>query len=136
MKVIWEPIYSVNVKEIDDQHIKLIDFINDAHSRLNQSNNILADSDDFYPRLIQHAIDHFDTEEKYFAKFQYDGAEEHIAKHNEIKAKTIEFELRFKKEKSTQILLETLQFLDDWLFVHIMEYDKKYTKCFNVHGLY
>jgi hemerythrin-like metal-binding protein len=135
-KVYWEPVYSVNVREIDEQHQRLINFMNEAYDKIEQQQFSDEDLAGFFAKLSDHANNHFGTEEKYFTQFNYDGAPVHIDQHNIIKAEIEKFGERYKTTPSQEIIFETLQFLDDWLFVHIMEFDKKYVKCFNDHGLF
>lgn len=129
----WKEEYSVNVKILDNQHKELIETINlllnDVHS-----SNIKEKIPEILTRLHKYATKHFATEEKYFKKFNYDGAETHIKKHMEFK-KELE-----KLEKKSIIDAESfsfklVDFLEDWLLDHVIRYDKKYVKCFKEHGL-
>jgi hypothetical protein len=52
-----------------------------------------------------------------------------------IKSKIRELKEAYELSKSLHIIFETLRLFDDWLLVHIMEYDKKYVKLFNSKGL-
>lgn len=134
-KVSWEPIYSVHVVELDKQHQRLIEFMNEMYEKLDSGVFSVTEMDEFVNKLANHAEVHFGTEEKYFKEFAYDGAEDHIVQHNAIKADIKKFKDRYIKDGVPTIIFGLLEFLDNWLLVHIMEYDKKYSKCFNDHGL-
>lgn len=125
---------SVNVKEIDIQHKKLISIINkllhaiDEHSTHIELAGILHDLEDY-------SVQHFATEESYFKKFHFTDAKEHIAEHKKFTKKLKDLTKRYDTN-SFEISYELVDFLEDWLLTHVKDHDKKYTKCFNDHGLY
>ena len=63
----WKQEYSVNIKEIDQQHRKLFDLINLLYdsSLLNEKEDIL---EKIFVELKDYAFVHFKDEEKYFAR--------------------------------------------------------------------
>jgi len=134
-RVAWEKFYSVHIKEIDEQHQKLIDFTNEIYDNLEKPTFTLEEFDGFFDKLREFADWHFGTEERYFAKFGYEDATKHIAEHNKIKDKIMEIKARFMKSRHIDTIFEALKLFDDWLFVHIMEYDQKYVDLFHRHGL-
>ena len=135
MTLIWDPLYSVNVKEIDDQHKEIFDIINHVHSLAERS--IPADE---MVRMIEklkaYSVYHFATEEKYFKQFNYPGAEPHIAQHNLYKERVAEMEreLTTNSGESNYRRLDTL--LQDWWLGHIQNIDMQYSDFFNDHGLF
>lgn len=134
-KRIWEEKYSVGVKEIDAQHMNMIVFINDINEHLDSQVDIKY-FDKFFDKLLTHTITHFETEEKYFDEFDYENKEEHVLEHKRIKGIVIELQKKYIDTPSISIIFETSNFLDNWLLNHIMTFDKKYTECFNRHGLH
>lgn len=134
-RVAWEQMYSLHIAEIDEQHKKLVDFSNDIYDKLDNPSFSLDEFDDFYDKLQEFADWHFGTEERYFAKFQYAGAPEHIREHNKIKDRIMELKAEFLKTRKQDTIFATLKLFDDWLSVHIMEYDQKYVALFHEHGL-
>jgi len=134
--VAWENFFIVHIKEIDEQHHKIVDFTNEIYDKLNSATTVdLSAFDDIFDQLREHADLHFGTEERYFAKFQYPEANVHIAEHNKIKDRIMDLKTRFLAARNQDIIFEALKLLDDWLLVHIMEYDQKYVKLFHEHGL-
>jgi hemerythrin len=133
MPLQWTPDLSVNVKEIDEQHKHFIAMMNDfygASRNINDShelNRLFAD-------LLKYAELHFSTEERYFDLCKYEASEEHRNEHYEMREKLTAF--MNKLENGGDILLDLMDFLEDWLVIHLGEYDKKYTKCLNDHGYY
>lgn len=134
-RVIWTKELSVNVKELDEQHLKLVDFINGAEERIELGFD-LTDFSNFFKEIKDYTETHFATEEKYFKQFDYEGAIEHVQIHNNIKSTILEFEERFKGNQSIGLIEEFIEHLKDLFFFHVMEYDKKYVNCFNQHGLH
>lgn len=134
-RVAWEKFYSVHIKEIDDQHHQLIDFTNEIYDKLEEQTVSLERFDDFFDKMLAFAIWHFSTEEKYFAEFDYPEAAGHIAEHEKIKAKIVELKKQFVGSRNVDVIFDTLRLFDDWLFVHIMEFDQKYVEFFHQHGL-
>ena len=135
-KIIWNPAYSVGVQELDSQHKHLVDFMNEIYDKLDR--DVLTDEDlnGFFGRLSKHARTHFETEENDFALCNYPEAAAHIAQHRMIEEQIAELQKKFETDKLTKLVYDTLQLIGHWLFVHITEYDKKYTRCFNEHGLF
>jgi len=136
MRLEWKEVYSVGVKEIDGQHQKiftLLNKLNDAFATKNQGNDYEA----IIMEMIDYADYHFSTEEKYFDKFQYPERDTHKSQHDEYKNKVFDFHRRLiEKGDADNLLLDLLNFVEDWWIYHINEIDKKYTKYFNDHDLY
>ncbi len=115
------------------KHQKLVDMINQLHElmKVGQGKDVMGPVLD---DLIKYAAMHFSTEEKCFDRFGYEGTAAHKAEHKKFVDKVLEFQKDFKKGNTT-ITLDVMNFLKDWLINHIKGTDKKYTKCFNEHGL-
>ena len=130
----WNTTLSVNVAEIDTQHQKLIGLINQLYELMKsgQAHNalgaVLAD-------LIDYATVHFRTEEDYFTRFHYPESIAHRLEHKAFVDKVKAFQTQFEGS-NTFLTIEIMQFLKDWLVKHINGTDKRYTKCFNEHGLH
>jgi len=129
----WDNSYSVGVKELDDQHRKMIEFINDLELGMQAS-----DSRDSMVKvlngLVAYTKDHFANEEFYFRQFDYDKTEDHIQEHlkliSEVQGLVYKFELREALDQN-----KVMEFLKTWLVDHILGADKKYVDCFSRNGL-
>jgi len=123
---------SVDIKEIDDQHKKFIEIMAemqgfaDAKVDRGAAGAILV-------KLYGYAHYHFGTEEKYFALFHYEEAEQHRAIHEAFFLKVSE--LRQRHAKGENVALEAMNFMFNWLVSHIENVDRKYIECFHAHGL-
>lgn len=128
----WKEEYSVGVQLIDDQHKVFIGIINELYTAImeKKEKTIL---DDVFRQLVAYTQFHFQTEERYFDEFQYEGSEEHKVAHKKLCDQIAELET--KRESIMENPFELMDFLEDWLVGHIMGMDKKYGPCFNEHGL-
>ncbi len=132
-ELIWDNKYSVGVVEIDDQHKRMFSVINELLSAIDTgtTNEHLGHIID---GLINYKKFHFETEEKYFKEFNYDGAEEHIGRHQEFNDKLVSLSAVYP-EYNVEFAFKLVDFLEDWLIEHLMVVDQKYVKCFSEHGL-
>lgn len=133
MPLDWKQEYSVKVEEIDNQHKILVSIIADLMTAINEK-KIHSQVEDILSRLIEFAEEHFFTEEKYFKKFNYEKAKEHVTEHEKFKETIKDFNKRFEKNE-IEISFELIDFLEDWLLDHLLKQDQKYVECFQEHGL-
>jgi len=134
MPIQWSDDLSVNVKEIDAQHqtfLKILVGITELLYQPERSDEL----DDLMHQLESYMSYHFATEERYFDEFEYELSEEHKAEHRDLAEQIFKYKTRYKSEGDS-ILPEVVDFLEDWLVDHLATQDKKYTKCFNEHGLF
>lgn len=130
----WSDTFSVNVKEIDDQHKVFIEMINTLLYALQEKKGREV-LNDIFNKMAIYAKTHFDTEEKYMIQFNYMGYYLHKKEHDQFALNTIE--LKEQIHRSDMVLtLDIYYFLTDWLVNHILGTDKKYSKHFNDNGLY
>jgi hemerythrin len=131
----WESIYSVNVKELDEQHKKMFEIINRVYGLTEKS---LEDQEslEIIKELKDYGNNHLDTEEKYFKKFNYPEMDSHIAQHNDYKKRILEMENSLKDLEGKEAYKELSDFLQDWWLGHIQNVDQEYSDFFNQNGLY
>ncbi len=131
--LVWDSSYSVRVKEIDNQHKRMIDYIN-----LLEASTRDADPKELVGRILKglmvYTIEHFTTEEDYFRKFNYEKTEEHIVEHQKLIMKLNNYVAQFEKDDAFNSD-QFMSFLRDWLIDHIMGVDKEYMHCFADNGL-
>ncbi|MDC0335739.1 bacteriohemerythrin [Pseudodesulfovibrio sp.] len=118
----WDETMSVGVDELDAQHKKLIDLINEAYAAL-QTHDEHAMTD-LINKMREYANQHFVTEEGYMKKYNYPDFQEHKFHHVQFNYDVDEFQKKqFEKTNLSQIFV----FLSRWLTTHIMEEDKQYS---------
>jgi hemerythrin len=129
----WNNSFSVGVSEIDLQHQKLVEMINDLHDAMLQGKG-KAVLGDIIKGLVDYAVTHFLTEEKYFDQFRYPDAGSHKEEHSAFTQKVAEFKNGFDAGKLA-LSITVMDFLSSWLRNHIKGVDKKYEPFFVEKGL-
>ena len=129
----WNDDLSVNIPEIDKQHHRLVDLINELNDamKLGKGHAVLSKT---LNGLIDYTATHFGTEEKYFDRYGYPEAESHKKEHKDFVAKVSEFKAGFESGKQT-LSVEVIRFLSKWLQSHIKGVDKLYGPFLNEKGL-
>jgi hemerythrin len=129
----WSDKYSVNIKEIDEQHKKLIGIINDLHDAMSKGK-----SNDVLSHVLQDLIDytrlHFAREERIMSMHGYTDYAAHKAVHEDLVRQVTKFDKEFREEKFG-LSIQMMNFLKDWLSKHILETDKKYSPFLNSKGV-
>lgn len=132
-KLEWEDMYSVDVEQIDNQHKRLFEIINELAELLN-INASKTDLNAIIDKLMEYKKFHFATEEKYFKDFDYEKTDEHISSHRSFDNKIKEIKVRCGDDFYL-LGYELIDFLEDWLIGHLMTADQEYKACFKAHGL-
>ncbi len=124
----WKDTYNIGIEEVDQQHKKLVEILNElyeAHQHVHARFII----DDILIRLADYTVYHFESEEKWFDKINYSGAEIHKLEHREF-VKTID-QFKLHAEGGNLLLtLKTLDYLKDWTITHILGTDKEFGEVF------
>jgi hemerythrin-like metal-binding protein len=129
----WGPALAVGVQEIDDQHKKLIDLVNQLNDAMHAGQGkealgkVLAE-------LVRYTVYHFGTEEKLMAKYNYEMSAPHKAEHKKLVEDVGAFKAKFDGGNA-MISTEIMNFLRDWLSKHIMQTDKKFGQALNKAGV-
>jgi hemerythrin-like metal-binding protein len=131
-KLVWKDEYSVGVELIDAQHKMFVGIVNELYEAIvtKKEKEVL---DNIFKQLVAYTQFHFQTEERYFDEFQYEGADAHKAAHKDLINQVAE--LQQSKKDIMDDPFKLMDFLEDWLIDHIMGMDKLFGPCFNQHGL-
>jgi hemerythrin len=129
----WDSSYSVGIQEIDNQHQKLIDIINEVEQTLVEPDNRDAVVK-VLNALVFYTKDHFAREELYFRQFDYDKTDDHIAEHVDLIAQVEKLVYQFEISGTVDIP-NMMEFLKTWLIEHILGADQEYISCFKDNGL-
>ena len=122
----WESEYSVGVKEIDDQHIELMEKINDLISRsINNPDDGVRCFEEMMNAVIERSEIHFRTEENLLQKTDYKVFEDHKKEHDELMAKVESIKSEIKKMKVKSDLYNLTTSFREWFLSHILLYDKE-----------
>jgi hemerythrin-like metal-binding protein len=119
----WTDEFSVGIREIDEQHKKLIALIN----KLNDANDRGDGSDILsyvFFELVNYAFYHFFTEERLMDEYSYPLAVAHRSEHVDFTSQVVNFFEDFQSGR-TDLTPDVLNFLNDWLNNHILMTDKQ-----------
>ena len=128
----WDDSFSVGVGEIDRQHQRLIDMINEFYEQIEKDPQQAFEA--LLGALVEYTRYHFSTEERYFRLFRYPDAERHEEAHRKFAEKVVDVRRRLAGGQLV-VSLEVTMFLKEWLTEHIKGVDKAYSRYFNEHGL-
>jgi len=129
--IMWTPKLSMGIKEIDDQHKHFIALLNKVNLVKPTENKEKVGK--LITELMEYARIHFTTEERYFEKYKYPFAKEHMAQHEKLLSNAIKFSNKFD-EVGVKVIPELALFLKDWLEQHLAKHDQKYAKYFKKNG--
>jgi hemerythrin len=123
-KLAWKKTYSVGVAEIDGQHQRLLELINELYELQARKST----SDDFFAilnALVKYAEEHFATEEEFLVKANYPETAQQQRQHVRFVADVFRFAERLKQD-SPRIRQEIVDFLVHWYSTHILKLDQEY----------
>ena len=122
--ITWDDSYNINIREIDRQHLKLVQIINDLNDAMREgkANDVLAK---LLRELVSYTKTHFTNEEGYLERYGYPDLSAHKLKHVAFVNKISDFRDSFESGR-LGVSIEIMKFLKDWLLTHIKGTDKKY----------
>lgn len=121
----WKPQYSVGVLEIDAQHRRLLEVINQLHEAMKAGGNPRALTV-VVNELVGYTRYHFAFEEKMLEDAGYPDLDEHRRKHRAMVAQVEAFREAAMAGGAT-VSMKLMNFLKDWLTKHILETDMRYS---------
>ncbi len=131
--ITWGPMLSVGVKEIDEQHQRLIALVNELNDAM-QSGQGKAKLGAVLGELVRYTVYHFGTEERLMEKHHYELTIAHRAEHRKLVEDVGAFKAKFESGNA-MISAELMNFLRDWLSRHILGTDKKLAQALNKAGV-
>ena len=121
----WDDKFLVGVKEIDDQHIRLLEMINRLHDMYvaGKAQRVLAAA---IFDMNAYARNHFATEEKYMESYrrEYPDYDTHKKEHWEFFSKAMNFLVEFGEGRQAEIPTEILEYLVKWFTEHTTGTDR------------
>ncbi len=129
----WDDSLDVGVSQFNEDHRRLVAFINDLHGGIVSGIGI-SQMTYILDGLIDYTKNHFAREEEMMAKHDYPDIKAHRREHYELMKQVAEFSARLREGKAS-FTLELMSFLKDWLVKHIKGTDMKYRDFFAGKGL-
>jgi len=118
----WDVKYEVGVPLIDNQHRRVVDYINQLHGAV--ENGDRREVMDVLDQLVEYTVAHFGFEEAMQEQGQYPRVEEHKEVHQKFTANIDQYRQRF--ENGEDIARKLLEELNAWFISHIQEEDADY----------
>ncbi len=131
--VTWDDTLDVGVSIFNEDHRRLVGFINDLHGGIVSGIGI-SQMTYILDGLIDYTKGHFTREEDLMKEFAYPAIEVHRREHQELIRRVGEFKTRLSEGKAS-FSLELMLFLKDWLVNHIKGTDMKYRDFFIGKGV-
>lgn len=122
MKTIWSSQYELGIEVIDNQHKRIVEYINQIHE-LSHSNS--GDVSEVLHNLVDYTYSHFAFEEALMEEAGYPALTEHQFTHRTF-IKQIET-LKQRFNQGEQVAQELAAMLQHWLLNHIQEDDSSYS---------
>jgi hemerythrin len=138
MRFMWDPKYSVSIKSIDTQHQTFFEIINQIYFQISQKDFDRKELLKVVKKLIDYGKFHLDYEEEYFKKFRYPDIKAHITIHKEFRSKVDQYQKLIEKPDTdmSKIANEIADFCKEWLSLHILDMDHKYSQFFLLHDVH
>ncbi|MDF2537002.1 MAG: hypothetical protein K0S76_23 [Herbinix sp.] len=118
--------FKTGIELIDLEHQKLFEIADKAYMTL--MDDFIPDKFDYIVEILnelkEYAATHFQHEEEYMMEIRYKKLFSQKTSHNDFIEKMNEYDLSNVDENQKQIILDVLDFLNDWLVQHIMGSDK------------
>lgn len=118
--------FRTGINSIDEEHQKLFEIADKAYETLMDA--FIPDKYDYIVEILNELTDyattHFEHEEEYMMSIRYKKLISHKAEHEEFIEKISGYDLSEIDEQQKDVILELLDFLNDWLIHHILENDK------------
>ena len=124
--VTWKDSLNTGIEAIDNDHMTLFDLVEQFHEAYMTGAGPEA-LGPVFERLLAYTDYHFQREEDIFEAAGFPECESHRASHEELKTEVQALYARFLKGElqgeETDLGLELLAFMKNWLHFHIMEED-------------
>lgn len=120
----WKPLFSVNIQSLDDQHQRLIGYMNQFYE--NQRKGNLANAKTSLTSLVTSTRAHFAAEEAMMAKYAYPDLIDHAAQHKKLLETVERLVKQYQGTPNPATADDLTAYLKNWLSTHILGRDQKY----------
>lgn len=139
-KIVWTKRYSVKVKKLDKQHMRIAELVNTLNDNIDSQedrNRILEG----FTELIKYTSDHFSTEEALMKEHGYPRYKKHKKEHKHLINLLRDIEQRFSRESKSfsdfdyGLAKDWLVIHKDWFSVHLSHSDKELASFLQKKGI-
>jgi len=132
--VTWCDTYSVNVREIDDQHKELLDLVNNLH-RAVESLASKGELTQMLVELVEFTRTHFSTEERLMKEHDFPELKEHRKEHKLLLRYLVDLVDGVSGGKRLRFYAD-YDVSTDWALIHITECDRSLGTFLNSKGVF
>ena len=132
-EIIWNDDYSVGVQQLDEQHKKIISFIN----TLVNDNNLSVHSEslnEVLTEMLKYSIEHLRYEENLLKENNYPEFDSHKQFHEDYIERSSEFSIS-AMDSDYRVPTGVISYLRDWWEHHILKEDMKYKEFFRAKDI-
>ena len=134
--LLWDETYATGFPDIDEQHRRLFDQINQLGALLS-SINLTREELEFMMNLVTfleaYAGNHFKYEEDCMVCYGCPASAENKAAHSHFRKTLADFQLHYRREGTTRALFQQLHLgMSRWIQAHILKVDLQLKACLNV----
>jgi len=123
MTIIWTSDYELGIDVIDNQHKRIVEYINQLYDLEHQQGSADTLEDVLY-NLVDYTYSHFEFEEALMQEAGYEDADAHAVTHRTFTQQIETLRKRF--EDGDDVATELANMLQRWLLKHILSEDVGY----------
>lgn len=129
----WEDRFSVGIAEIDMQHRKLVQMLNELYDAMKagKGNEMVGK---ILGAMIQYTAGHFATEERCMKLHGYPDFAAHKKEHDSLTQQVLDLQEQFKTGQAA-LSVKVGSFLKSWLINHISGTDMAYSPYLRSKGM-
>jgi hemerythrin-like metal-binding protein len=121
----WNPSLSVSVDEMDQEHQKLIQLVNDLYEAM-KAGIEKKEMDQVFDTLTTYTQNHFSSEETFLQSIGYPDLDVHKIEHQKLISSVEDFKDQYDAGQA-MVSMKLIGFLRDWVHNHIQQTDMKYS---------
>ena len=122
-KIIWSESFSVGHQKLDEQHLKIVSFINELIDK--PAINTQTEALDCIRQMLAYSVEHLEYEEQLLSELAYPDSVPHAVVH-QFYIKKVQNFMKHSFDDNNDFKSEVLDFLKEWWTYHILEEDMKY----------
>ncbi|MCL2833306.1 MAG: bacteriohemerythrin [Treponema sp.] len=125
--VTWEETYKTKIPYIDNQHLELVNLINDLYRACLTDNKLVeATFKESMKKMVDYVRFHFSAELELLKKIKYPYYNDHKAEHDSLIKRILEAANEYQSGKKF-VPHSFVRTLKDWVLSHIAVTDKQYS---------
>jgi hemerythrin len=130
----WKAECSVGIKQIDEQHQRLVRLLNELHQAMYEGKSREVMAGVLSQLVVDYTKGHFASEERLMQGYLYPGYAAHKAEHDQLTKTVLKFQQELTAGKVV-MSIDLLEFLKNWLREHTMGTDQQYSPFLKSKGV-